>query len=62
MLDNRQLRVLSIAHRAVKTSIGRQRYFPFADWDDLDVYLVVPHRWREDGTTMVADVATTAAV
>jgi glycosyltransferase involved in cell wall biosynthesis len=55
MSARRKLRVLSIAHPAVKTSIGRLRYRWLAGLDDLDVHLLVPDRWTENGKTMHAD-------
>src|SRR5215813_4515476 len=51
----RPLRVLSIAHAAVKRHIGRLRYHPFARAPEIEVHLLVPSRWREYGRTMTAD-------
>ncbi len=51
----RPLRVLSIAHAAVKRHIGRLRYHPFARAPEIEVHLVVPSRWREYGRAMTAD-------
>ncbi len=48
MANQQKLRVLSIAHPAVKTSIGRLRYRELTRATDLDVHLVVPDRWREN--------------
>lgn len=51
------LKVLSIAHGAVRADLGRIRYRDFAGRDDISVDLVGPDRWREYGRTMEAEPA-----
>jgi glycosyltransferase involved in cell wall biosynthesis len=55
----RPLKVLSISHTAIKDGIGRLRYLPLAESDDIDLKLVVPNRWTEYGNKLVADPVTT---
>ena len=52
------LKILSIAHTAVRHSAGRLRYYPLAARSDLDVHLVVPTRWHQFGRTLIADPPT----
>lgn len=49
------LRVVSIAHSAVKRAGGRQRYLPLLGDRDLDMHLVVPKQWREFGRVLDAE-------
>jgi glycosyltransferase involved in cell wall biosynthesis len=56
-MSNGPLRVVSVAHSAVKEAGGRQRYVPLLSRDDLDMHLVVPERWREFGRSMPAEPA-----
>ncbi|MDR3460690.1 MAG: glycosyltransferase [Beijerinckiaceae bacterium] len=49
------MRVLSIAHAAVKRDMGRLRYHPLASRPDLDVHLLVPQRWHQFGRAYDAD-------
>jgi hypothetical protein len=56
-MSNGPLRVVSVAHSAVKEAGGRQRYVPLLSRDDLDMHLVVPERWREFGRSMAAEPA-----
>ncbi len=51
----RGLRVLSIAHTAVSHPIGRKRYRPLVQRDDVDLSLLAPKRWYENRTWMEAD-------
>ena len=51
----RGLRVLSIAHTAVSHAIGRKRYRPLVQRDDLSLSLLAPKRWYENHTWMEAD-------
>jgi glycosyltransferase involved in cell wall biosynthesis len=53
----RPLRVLSIAHPAVKRHIGRLRYHPFSRVSEMEIHLLVPAQWREYGRVMTADPA-----
>ena len=55
MSNGKPLKVLSIAHPAVRRHIGRLRYHPFARDPDVDVHLVVPSSWHEYGRTTAAD-------
>ncbi|MFO1147418.1 MAG: glycosyltransferase [Alsobacter sp.] len=55
MSDRRPLRVVSVAHTAVKREAGRTRYHPLARRADLDVHLVVPRVWQQFGRTLEAD-------
>jgi len=54
-LAERGRRVLSIAHPAVRHSIGRKRYRPLMRRDDISLALLVPNRWYENHTWMQAD-------
>ncbi len=49
------LRVLSIAHAGVQHSVGRRRYEEISHAPGLELTLVVPRTWREDGLTRTAD-------
>jgi glycosyltransferase involved in cell wall biosynthesis len=57
--EQRPLRILSIAHSAVRNDAGRLRYYPLALRRDVDVHLVVPAVWKEFNRTIVADPAIT---
>jgi glycosyltransferase involved in cell wall biosynthesis len=48
-------RVLSVAHTAVKRSIGRLRYHPLRAEPGIECHLVTPSRWTEFGRDFVAD-------
>ena len=59
MVDrSRPLRVLSVAHSAVRRSSSRLRYDALAADPALDVHLVVPKRWHEFGRWYDADPST----
>ena len=62
MSNGKPLKVLSIAHPAVRRHIGRLRYHPFARDPDVDVHLVVPSSWHEYGRTTAADPGDDAGV
>ena len=49
MADTSPLRVMSIAHGAVRSDLGRIRYRDFVGRSDLSVELVAPAWWREYG-------------
>jgi glycosyltransferase involved in cell wall biosynthesis len=53
--EQRPLKILSIAHPAVRNDAGRLRYYPLALRRDVDVHLVVPAVWKEFNRTIVAD-------
>src|ERR1700733_9013939 len=57
VFNQRELRVLSIAHTAVSRETGRLRYHPFAQIPGLDVHLLAPQRWRQFGRDITADPA-----
>ena len=57
MSKSRRLKILSIAHPAVRADAGRLRYYPLACRHDVDVHLVVPAVWREFNRTILADPA-----
>jgi glycosyltransferase involved in cell wall biosynthesis len=50
-----RLRVLSIAHTAVRRDAGRKRYKALARKYDIDLTLLVPARWYENGRWIDAD-------
>ena len=53
---DRPLRVLSIAHPAVKRDSGRLRYHPLAGRADIGLHLLVPRRWHQFGRVLTADL------
>lgn len=55
MSDPAQIRVLSIAHGAVERDVGRRRYAPFSSFNDIEVHLMAPRRWKEFGRAVEAD-------
>lgn len=52
---NSPLKVLSIAHGAVRGDLGRIRYRDFVGRGDIAVDLVAPSRWREYGRSFAAE-------
>ena len=55
MYEHRPLRVVSIAHPAVSSEAGRQRYPYLAAKNDVELHLIVPAIWKEFGRTVVAE-------
>jgi len=53
----RPLKIVSIAHSAVRNDVGRHRYLPLALRHDIELHLVVPAVWKEFNRTIVADPA-----
>jgi len=47
----RALRVVSIAHSAFLDGSARLRYYPVAVRGDMDLTVIVPDRWSEEGQT-----------
>jgi glycosyltransferase involved in cell wall biosynthesis len=52
-----QLRVLAVSHGAVERDVGRRRYAPFSTFNDVEVHLMAPRRWREFGRVIRADAS-----
>lgn len=50
-----RLRVLSIAHTAVTSGLGRRRYVPLARRPGLETHLLAPATWREFGRVIAAE-------
>lgn len=54
-MSDRPLVVLSVAHAAAETAVGRLRYRPLASRADIETHLLAPRRWRQFGRTIDAD-------
>jgi glycosyltransferase involved in cell wall biosynthesis len=56
---DRRVRVVSISHSAVFHN-ARLRYVPLAKSDEIDLTVIVPHKWNEYGKEYVAEPPTPA--
>lgn len=61
-IQQKKLRVLTIAHSAVLREMGRIRYEAFSGRNDLDIHLVVPKRWYQFGRWYNADPPCTPGI
>lgn len=61
MADQRTT-VLSIAHVAAETAVGRLRYHPLRARPEFDVHLTAPRRWTQFGRNIEADPPEPAGV